>query len=196
MKIGPLFQRLASGMGDNPTTGIELLCRILYDMQQDYFGYLNQLNATGNATVPTFSQVINLVSTFRADSLSPLPQSWYTLAGWQMVRGYVAVTRGASAPSPRPGTAALNGPVVNAHADTRLMQRYKDAGFASITAMVGGRQLEYPKHANKPVCMSWALKGSCSAGCKRAAQHVRYGSAVVTALHRFLDECGVANPQP
>jgi hypothetical protein len=94
----------------------------------------------------------------------------------------------------RPATGG--GQVVNAHVDRRLMNRYKDSGHLSITAMVGGCQVEYPKHANKPVCMAWALKGTCATSCKRAAQHVRYGAETVKALHKFMDECGVANPQP
>jgi hypothetical protein len=61
--------------------------------------------------------------------------------------------------------------------------------------MIGGRTLTFPQHAGKPVCMAWALKGSCSSSCKRAAQHVRYSQDTVRALHTFMDDCGVANPQ-
>ena len=85
---------------------------------------------------------------------------------------------------------------MNAHADKRLMDRYKSSGHANITAMIGGKEVEVPKHAGKPVCLAWALKGSCSTACKRSDMHVRYNRAVQQELHALLDQCGVANAQP
>jgi hypothetical protein len=51
--------------------------------------------------------------------------------------------------------------------------------------MVGGRgrSLEFPKHNGNP-------------NCKRSVQHVRYSQDTNKALHKFMDECGVANEQP
>jgi hypothetical protein len=66
----------------------------------------------------------------------------------------------------------------------------------NITTMLGGRNLEIPKHAGKPVCLAWALKGSCGANCKHANKHVRYNKAVVQDLLALLDLCGVTKPQP
>jgi hypothetical protein len=194
-QIGPLLMRIGGQMGDTPSVAMELICRVMFDMQQDYFAYLAQLSTGVAAVVPDFLQLTRQVSSHRAGSLSSLPDHWYAIPDCPKGRSHeVAPKTGANTTAMRP--ASTGGQVVNAHADRRLMTRYKDSGHLSITAMVGGRQLEYPKHANKPVCMAWALKGTCASNCKRAAQHVRYGAETVKALHKFMDECGVANPQP
>ena len=87
------------------------------------------------------------------------------------------------------------GITVNPHVDQRLVLRYKESGHASIKSLLGDRNLEIPKHAGKPVCLGWALKGSCAANCKRANKHTRYSLATLKALHGLLDKCDVANPQ-
>ena len=48
-----------------------------------------------------------------------------------------------------------------------------------------------PKVIGKSVCLTWALKGTCSAKCKRGKQHVRYPLAVVKKIHQFLTDAGV-----
>jgi hypothetical protein len=174
---------------------MELVCRVMYDMQQDYFGYLLGVSQGLPTGVPDFSQVINKVTTHRAEALSPLPAPWYSLVSCPGYDSKPASRVPATAPEAM-RTPASSAPVVNPKADARLLQRYKDGGYASITSMVGGRTLEYPKHNNKAVCMAWALKGSCAANCKRASQHVKYGAATVKVLHEFMDACGVANAQP
>jgi hypothetical protein len=58
-----------------------------------------------------------------------------------------------------------------------------------------GHSPTIPKHNSKPVCLAWALKGECSATCKRKEQHVRYSQAVCSKVHALLDDCGVENPQ-
>jgi hypothetical protein len=192
--IGPLLQRLASHMGDTPGAGMELICRVMFDMQQDVFMYINQVQAGAAVLVPTFETLKGLVTTFRADSLSPLPGPWYAMTSCPKGRSMAGPVAPVTAPAAArtPASAAT---VVNAHVDRRLHNRYKDSGHLSITAMIGGRTLTFPQHAGKPVCMAWALKGSCSSSCKRAAQHVRYSQDTVRALHTFMDDCGVANPQ-
>jgi hypothetical protein len=35
--LAPLLQRLAATMGDDIQSGLELVCRVIYDMQQDYY---------------------------------------------------------------------------------------------------------------------------------------------------------------
>jgi hypothetical protein len=192
--IGPLLQRVAAQMGDTEGAGMELICRVMYDMTQDYFGYLTKVSAGVAATPPDFSRVIELVSTYRAESLSSLPAHWYTIVNCPRGRAApqkVAPTAPASM-KPVSGTAS----VTNANADRKLMNRYKSSGMNSITTMMGGRDLEFPKHNGSAVCMAWALKGSCSTNCKRSSQHVRYGQDTNKALHKFMDDCGVANEQP
>ena len=50
----------------------------------------------------------------------------------------------ANAPPEIRNTGGGTGTVVNAKADQRLLKRYKDSEHPSITAMIGGRQLEFP----------------------------------------------------
>ena len=83
----------------------------------------------------------------------------------------------------------------NAHADRRLLQRFRDSEFTSISAMLEGNDPEVPKHNEKPVCLTWALKGQCNGSCKRRENHVRYGRTTVQAIHQLLDQCNVPNPQ-
>lgn len=189
--IGPQLQRLSSFMGDTPAAGMELIHRVMFDMQQDYFSYLATVAAGGTVAAPTFAKVIDLVKTFRANCLSPLPANWYLL---QRPGAPVATPPGVPPSETRP--TSLGAAVVNPHTDSRLRARFQGSGHTTISAMIGGRSLTYPSQGGKPVCMSWALKGSCNTNCKRAAQHVRYSQTTVTALHAFLTECGVANPQP
>jgi hypothetical protein len=138
MTIGPLLQRLAAQMGDTEGAGMELICRVMYNMTQDYFGYITKVAAGVAVIPPDFSRVIDLVSTYRAESLSSLPAHWYTIVTCPrsgMAPQKVAVTAPTSM-KPVSGTAS----VTNAHADRKLMNRYKNSGMNSITTMVGGRR--------------------------------------------------------
>ena len=87
-------------------------------------------------------------------------------------------------------------PTCNANADSKLMTRYCEAGFSTITAMTGDNEVETPKHAGKEVCLSWALKGSCSATCKGKTSHVRCPRDTIKEIHKVLDACGVLSGQP
>ena len=77
--IGPLLQRMAGHMGDTPGAGMELICRVMYDMQQDYYQYLSNMAAAVPGAPPTFAAVIKLMQTYRAESLTPLPAHWYQI---------------------------------------------------------------------------------------------------------------------
>ena len=57
--------------------------------------------------------------------------------------------------------------------------------------IAAGNGTDLPKHRN-PVCLTWALKGSCSSMCKHKAMHVHYSRATDQKLNEFLDACGVA----
>jgi hypothetical protein len=194
--LGPQLQRMAAQSGDDQGAGMELICRVIFDMQQDYFGWLSKTAAGIGWPIPTFQEVILKVTSYRADSLSTLPAHWYFLADCPRAHSIKKLT---STPASAPAalrTASSAATVVNAHAERRLVSRYKDSGHASITAMVGGRQLDFPKQGGKAVCMTWALRGACNPTCKRKDMHVRYNGETNTALHAFMDECGVANAQP
>jgi hypothetical protein len=193
LEIGPRVMRMAMALGDTPAVGMELVCRVMYDMQQDYFYYLAKLVSGVAAVVPDFERVVGLVATQRVDALSALPRHWYALVGCPFAREAATPATPNTAPAVmRTGTGA-SVPVVNAHADRRMMNRFRDGGYATITAMVGGRTLTYPKQGNNTVCMSWALKGACNSTCKRVTSHVRYTAATNAAIHAFMDQCEVAS---
>jgi hypothetical protein len=79
--LGPQLLRLAAEMQDTQSAGLELVCRVMYDMQQDYFTYLAQVCAGETAVVPTFARLIERVRSHRADNLSTMPRPWYSLVG-------------------------------------------------------------------------------------------------------------------
>lgn len=190
--ICPALHRLVSQMADTPGSGMELVCRVMYELQQDYFQYLSQTAAGHPAGVPDFLNVTQKVLTYRANSLSPLPSQWYTMLD-SPTRATGGRTGSPPAGSPREqsGTAAT----VNPNADRRLMKRFRECDHNTLSAMIGGRDIEIPKHAGKPVCLSWGIKGSCSGSCKRKDQHVRYGRSVNQKLHEFMTDCGVEDSQ-
>ena len=195
--IVPCLHRLVAQMADTPAVGMDLVCRIMYELQQDYYQYLSLLANGGGGAAPTFAAIIQKVTTYRADSLSPLPNQWYTLieAGAPTNRA-----RSPGTASRQPGTSPRQQsgtvPTSNAHADSRLMQRFRDSEHSSISAMIGAREVDVPAYNGKPVCLTWAIKGACSNSCKRKEQHVRYGRTINQKLHQLLDDCGVDNPQP
>jgi hypothetical protein len=139
--------------------------------------------------LPGFARLTSAVLTYRADSLSPLPGSWYSMLGSPPgMRGRRAVQETVTSPRAQAGAA----PTFNAHADTRLLKRFEDSTFPSITALMEGHDAAIPKLGGKEVCLVWALKGKCSGTCKRKAMHKSYPRSVVTQVHALLDTCGVA----
>jgi hypothetical protein len=192
--LAPLLSRVETLNMDTPGAGRELICRIMFDMQQDYFLYVSEVAAGANPAVPDFKSLLRRVATHRAADLNSLPSLWYDMVNCPQKK-----TVGPSrAPTLTPATAPLAMRVpssgtsgVNPHVDRRLMKRFGESGHQTITAMIGDRKLEYPKQGPKQVCMAWALKGSCPANCRRADMHVRYNADTVKALNKFLTDCGV-----
>ena len=128
--------------------------------------------------------------TCRAESLSTLPAQWHTMIDAPKS------SKHQTNQSPSTHQQAGAEPTFNANADTRLMTRYRKAGFSTITAMMGENEVETPKHAGKEVCLSWAPKGSCSATCKRKTSHVCCPRDTIKEIHKVLDAWGVPNGQP
>ncbi len=75
------------------------------------------------------------------------------------------------------------------------MTRFKEYGRAAISAMMQGHDVAIPKHKGKAVCLVWALKGECSATCKRKDLHIRYPGDTTAKIHDLLTTCGVPNPK-
>ena len=186
--VGPALHRIAEQSADNPAQGMDYVCRVLYEAQQDYFAYVKQLATNRAAVAPTFSHITNAVSSHRVQSLSELPSSWYLKLEAPSAKGKR---------NPAPSARSLAGVVAtfNANPDSTLMRRFRSSGHPSISAMMQGHDAEIPKHSGKQVCLVWALKGECSASCKRKEQHVRYAPTTNKAIHSLMDACGVANSQ-
>ena len=75
------------------------------------------------------------------------------------------------------------------------LRRFRDSGHTTISGLMEGHNVEVPKHAGSDVCLTWALKGECTTGCRRAPVHKRYSRATNQAISALLTECGVASPQ-
>ena len=85
IEIAPSLHTLFTHHGgiDDPRTGMDVVNRVLCELQQDYFVWASEMSRLAPGapapTVPDFKRVNSLVSSFHADSLSSLPSSWYTL---------------------------------------------------------------------------------------------------------------------
>jgi hypothetical protein len=194
LAIVPCLHRVSTQMADTPALGMDLVCRVMCELQQDYFQCLTKLEQTAGPApaVPDFEHVIQKVLTCRANSLSPLPSQWHTLV--DAPRSVPSASPPASGASPRQQSGTVT--AHNADADRRLLARCRDSEHTTVTSMIGSHDVTLPKVNGEPVCLSWALKGVCSSGCKRKHQHVRYGRSTIQQLHKLMDDCGVANPQP
>ena len=201
MDAGPQFYNIEAQYIDNKTVGIDLMARILFDAQQEYFSYGTQLANGGQPAVPNFRNLLDKILTMRVDSLSGLPQHWYDMYHPQVIKERTPGGRGStnSVSSTGTGTSSRDQAgstlVMNANVDMTLKNRFANSGHSSITAMTNGHEIDVPNHGGKPVCLTWALRGRCSTGCRRKANHVTYSQATNKKLHLLMDTCGVANPQ-
>ena len=194
IKAGPSFHRIAAQYLDNPKLGMDLICRVMFDAQQEYFTWANAVATVDDVAaaravrLPNFDPLTNKLDTYRVESLSTLPAQWVTLFGAPSGSSNPP-GEGQSSVRNQSGTAA----VVNANADSRLMRRFAQSDFQSISAMVeaGGDDASIPKLNDKDVCLVWALKGTCTRNCKRKSQHKPYGRSIVNGLHTLMDQCGV-----
>ena len=194
-EICPLLFRLVTSMAEDLKTGMDMVCRVMYELQQDYFGYLRDVGLAVNpltVPVPAFTNVREHTRSFRVSSLSDLPISWYSMATAPTNPRFNSRARAAT----NPRETVVTVPTVNAHADQRLLERFRACPFSSISSMIEGHTVDVPKHSGDPVCLTWALKGQCSNSCKRKHQHVRYPRGVNQKLNELLDACGVVNSQP
>jgi hypothetical protein len=191
-QIAPTFFRMAAEQA-TPATGMDLINRVMYDMQQEYYMYLNAKASGPAPAVPTFRELINKVITFRADSLSPLPLSWYLLLDAPNLKSGKEKRAPTTGNNPRSQSGSRK--EFYSNADRTLLKRFKDSQFTTISAMTNGKDITIPKHGNKECCLTWAYKGECSTRCSRAAAHKDYEDSTNQKLHAILDKCGVARLQ-
>ena len=75
-----MVHRCAEMMGDTLAKGIEFLIRCLYEVQQDYSYYVNQLAAGSQAVaVPDFTKITRAIETQRDGDISSLPANYQLL---------------------------------------------------------------------------------------------------------------------
>ena len=190
-RINPHLFRLVHQAAATESIGMELVWRVMYEFQQDYFAYLRKMAAgTTGGVVPDFSRIVSMVETHRASALCELPAGWYS-----KVKGLPPTrddkdTR-SSGLREQTGTA----PRVNPSPDSSLMTRFKDCGHASIKSMIGNHNVTVPKVGGKEICLAWALRGACSSNCKRKDQHKQCSRDTVSKIHALMDACGVAGVQ-
>ena len=191
--VGPALSQLAR-VCDNPAEVADFTNRVLYEIQQEYFGWCNKMaSRTAGVdmdTAPDYSRVTDMVLTYRAQGLSPLPSSWCLLFR-NVLRPAAAAPAAASPPGPR--QRAVGTSSVNPHADSRLMQRFRDSEFTNVRSLqeAAPSGTTVPQHRGQEVCLTWALKGECNETCRRAGCHCRYGRDTIAGLHRYMDACGV-----
>ncbi len=195
--IAPDPQTSHQAAGTN-ATGMDLVLRVLFEAQQEYFQWATACARENDAgrrpAPPTFDRIKSAVLTFRADSLSKLPAPWYTLM--DPPSSGERSPRERQRPSDRSTRQQENATAVfNSRADRGLLRRFRDSGHANITAMMNGHEVQIPKHAGNEVCLTWALKGECSAACRRKNQHVAYSQATNRAIGALLTTCGVPELQ-
>ena len=194
-EVGPLLHRICDQVADSPGVGMDLVCRVLYEAQQEYFEYVNQLASGAAPPVPTYNTILGRVRTFRAASLCPLPTSWYSLVDAPPDPNRRAATGGNAGRGDANANRPRTGPTFNTHADRRLMQRFRDSEHATISDMMRGHSPAIPTHNGQPVCLAWALRGECTGACRRSGNHVRYGRNTIQDIHGLMDTCGVAASQ-
>ena len=196
--VGPALHSVFSAAG-TPSIGMDLVCRVLFEAQQDYFRWATLTARTNNPAdrpvAPAFQKAKEAAVSFRADSLSRMPAPWYLLLD-PPTEDRSNRRSDRQRPSDQGTRQQANATsVFNANADRNLLRRFRDSEFTNITAMMEGRNVEIPKHAGSDVCLTWALKGECSAACRRKNQHTRYSQATNRAIGQLLTGCGVPELQ-
>ena len=172
LAVCPMVHRCAEMMGDTPAKGIEFLIRCLYEVQQDYSYYVNQLAAGNQAVaVPDFTKITRAIETQRDGDISSLPANYQLLikapasndSNKKQARGNNSGSNSTSGnnSSDRAGLQVVH----NAHADSGLRTRFANSGAATISALMNGHEVEIPKHAGNEVCLTWAIKGQCTRAC-------------------------------
>ena len=186
LKVGPALHSISTTCAETPAVGMDFVCRIMHDAQQDYFSWMQKVGAgVGGVVVPTFENLIDKVLTHRVSSLSMLPAPWYLMI-------QAGAPSRAGTPGAAPSVADTAGVIAtfNSWADESLLERFRGCRFNTISELSEAATTEQPKINGKPVCLTWALKGSCSSKCKRGKQHVRYPPNVIKKIHQFLTDAG------
>ena len=181
--IGPVLPTIVA-QAATEALGMNQVHRVLFDVQQTYFRYCTRIGSDEqNVIVPDFHEVLDKVQTYRADALSDIPASWRSYLDSPAPRSSNQRKRELSAK-------ARNAVDVNAKADQAIIRRFESGEWATISDMLKDKEFTMPQHNGADVCLSWALKGRCTMGCKRANQHKTYNSTTNKAINQLLTACG------
>ena len=168
---------------------MDIVNRVLCETQQEYYVWAGKAARINDPATrpdpPTFEHILDAVTSYRTERLAKLPASWYS----HIEPDRTSEPRSTDRPLRQQANST---PVFNVHADREHLQRFRECEYTNITAMMEGKEVTIPKHDGKNVCLVWALKGECSAGCKRKDQHARYSQATNRAIGQLLTKCGVA----
>jgi hypothetical protein len=71
--VCPTIQRTCRLKADNSGAWMEIVCRLLYELQQEYFGWVSKTSNAVPTVVPTFERIVGAVTSYPAESLYPMP---------------------------------------------------------------------------------------------------------------------------
>ena len=128
---------------------MDLVCRVLFNIQQDYFAFVSDTAGGRAPAVPTFDNLLKLVHSFRVDSLSALPAPWYNLIDAPVNERAKREKRNRAKVEPTPRTNAGARSVMNPYANEKLVKRFKASGHKNIRDMVKGHNVDPPQAGGK-----------------------------------------------
>ena len=174
--VAPCYKTIVRTAPDR-RIGMDYVHRSNFEAQQCYFAWCRGQAAGAAPAVPDFADLIQSITLNLCTKFNYLPSDWYLAAGLPPSGPREAPPTPAPGPAPSPSRTPRQASgvvaVVNPHANRTLLARFRSSGHSSITQMMEGHTCTVPRLGDQEVCLAWALKGQCSSGCRRAAQHQR-----------------------
>ena len=76
--VVPHLHSVQCNLAETPGVGMDMVCRVLYEAQQEHFRWANEVaNGVAAAAPVNFSEILGKVQTYRVSSLCPLPSLWH-----------------------------------------------------------------------------------------------------------------------
>ena len=109
-------------LAESPGVGMDTVCRVLHETQQECFHWANEVaNGVVGAAPINFNQILDKAQTHRISSLCPPPSLWCAMVDvGAPTRPGGSVTTRANASTPSQGSGQgrnVTAPAFNAHAD-------------------------------------------------------------------------------
>ena len=129
-------------LAETPGAGMDMVCRVLCEAQQEHFGWANKVaNGVAAATPVNFSEILGKVQTYRVSSLCPLPweRAMVDVGAPTLPGGSVTPRTNPPSSSQGPGQGQnVTAPAFNAHADQGLLQRFSDSTHLTTSSVMSG----------------------------------------------------------